>query len=120
MRQARLAAGLSLADIAGGEVSRTQIHFIEHGRSRPSRRVLDLIAERTGKPVSYFLLPGAEVRRPSPEETISNQLKTAATQVGRLGASSKLTRSEREAMKLVEVTLRQAAVFVRSVEPKAE
>lgn len=93
------------------------IHFIEHGRARPSERVLALIAERTGKPVSYFTVsppePGDEA-----DESLSHQLSSVAAQVRRFGAASRLTRSEREAMKLVEAALRHAAVLTRSIESK--
>src|SRR5260370_41872992 len=56
VREARSAAGLSLAQLAGDQVSRTFIHLIEQGRSRPSRNVLALIARRTGKPMVYFFI----------------------------------------------------------------
>lgn len=55
VRQARLDAGLSLADVAGKEITRAAIHLIETGKSRPSKDTLALLAKRTGKPVSYFL-----------------------------------------------------------------
>jgi tetratricopeptide (TPR) repeat protein len=55
VRQARLEAGLSLADVAGHQVSKAAIHLIETGRSRPSMRTLRLIAGRTNKPLSFFL-----------------------------------------------------------------
>lgn len=55
VRHARLQAGLSLAQVGGTERSRTAIHLIEVGRSRPTPETLRLIAERTGKPVEYFL-----------------------------------------------------------------
>ena len=55
VRRARIEAGLSLAQVANGAVSRTAIHLIETGRSRPSRETLELIARRTGKPVEFFL-----------------------------------------------------------------
>jgi len=58
VKQARSETGLSLADIAGGRVTRAAIHLIENGRSRPSMPVLEMIAERTGRPVSWFLAPG--------------------------------------------------------------
>jgi tetratricopeptide (TPR) repeat protein len=58
VKQARSEAGLSLAGIAGARVTRAAIHLIETGRSRPSMPVLELIAERTGRPVSWFLAPG--------------------------------------------------------------
>lgn len=55
VRQARLEAGLSLAQVAGGEVSRNAIHLVESGRARPSIATLRLIAQRTGRPVEFFL-----------------------------------------------------------------
>jgi tetratricopeptide (TPR) repeat protein/DNA-binding XRE family transcriptional regulator len=55
VRQARLEKGLSLADVAGSEVTRASIHLVEMGKMRPSMRTLQLIAQRTGRPVSYFL-----------------------------------------------------------------
>ncbi|HVH62508.1 MAG TPA: helix-turn-helix transcriptional regulator [Candidatus Dormibacteraeota bacterium] len=120
MRQARLAAGLSLADIARDDVSRTQIHFIEHGRSRPSQRVLELIAERTGRPVSYFVVSGAtESRLAHDEESVARQLSDVAARVRRFGGSKRLTRTEREAVKLLELTLRQAVALTTLLEAKA-
>ena len=58
VKQARHEAGLSLAELAGGRVTRAAIHLIETGRSRPSMPVLEMIAERTSRPVSWFLAPG--------------------------------------------------------------
>ena len=62
VRQARTDAGLSLAGVAGSDLSRTAIFLIETGKSHPTLPTLELIAERTGKPVEYFLddeLPAA-------------------------------------------------------------
>lgn len=56
MLQARKEANLSLAQVAGGIVSRTAIHFIEKGRSLPSMETLQLIAHQTRKPIEFFLL----------------------------------------------------------------
>jgi tetratricopeptide (TPR) repeat protein len=58
VKQARQQSTLSLAELAGGRVTRAAIHLIETGRSRPSMPVLEMIAERTGRPVSWFLAPG--------------------------------------------------------------
>ena len=55
VRQARSEAGLSLAGVARGDLSRTAIFLIETGKSNPTLPTLELIAERTGKPVDYFL-----------------------------------------------------------------
>ncbi len=62
VRQARSEAGLSLAGVARSDLSRTAIFLIETGKSNPTLPTLELIAERTGKPVDYFLddeLPAA-------------------------------------------------------------
>jgi transcriptional regulator with XRE-family HTH domain len=58
VRQARLEAGLTMAALGGDELTRQAVHLIEAGRARPSVPVLELIAERTGKPLSYFLVEG--------------------------------------------------------------
>ena len=104
--------------MAGQDVSRTMIHFIEHGRARPSQRVLELIAERTGKPVSYFTVSGPDSLQEG-DEPLSRQLSILATRARRFAAGDRLSRSERDAMKLVEATLRYAATLVRSLESKS-
>src|SRR5215831_1725700 len=60
-RSARLEAGLSLAELAGGRISRTALHLIETGQTRPTLPTLLLIVERTRKPIEFFLEPGEEV-----------------------------------------------------------
>lgn len=59
VRQARLEAKLSLAQVAADQVSRTAVHHIENGRTKPSLETLRLIARQTRKPIEYFLLPDA-------------------------------------------------------------
>jgi tetratricopeptide (TPR) repeat protein/DNA-binding XRE family transcriptional regulator len=56
VRQARKEAGLSLAQVAAGQVSRTAILYIETGRTKPSMETLRLISRQTRFPVNYFLL----------------------------------------------------------------
>ena len=58
-------AGLSLAEVAAGEVSRTAIHLVETGAARPSMRTLELIARRTRRPVEHFL-----AGKPEPTQAI--------------------------------------------------
>lgn len=70
VKQARLDAGLSLGQVAGGVVSRTAIYFVETGKSRPSMETLRLIAERTGRSLDYFLSrPSTMEARSSPRTT---------------------------------------------------
>jgi tetratricopeptide (TPR) repeat protein len=64
VRQARLKAGLSLAQVAGSELSRQAVHLIETGKVRPSMRSLQIIARRLGVSALTFQMPvdaGAEV-----------------------------------------------------------
>jgi tetratricopeptide (TPR) repeat protein/DNA-binding XRE family transcriptional regulator len=68
VRTARLEAGLTLAELAGKEVSRQQIHHVEVGRSRPSLATLQRIAAKTGKPLTYFLADGATPPKPGQQE----------------------------------------------------
>ncbi len=55
VRQARRDARLSLSQLARGDISRTALHLVETGKSRPSMSTLKLIADRTGKSLEYFL-----------------------------------------------------------------
>ena len=113
VREARLAAGLSLAQVAKQDVSRTFVHLIETGRSRPSRRVLALIARRTGKPISYFI--AGSTLEPEQNTDLATDLTRVAGRVRRHALAARLSRSEAEAMKLVELTLHQAAELVKAL-----
>src|SRR5437660_8880596 len=55
VKQARLEAGLSLAQLGKGHVTAPAIYLIETGRTRPSLPTLEHIARRTGRPVEFFL-----------------------------------------------------------------
>jgi tetratricopeptide (TPR) repeat protein len=64
VRQARLKAGLSLAQVAGSDLTRQAVHLIETGKVRPSMRSLQIIARRLGVSALSFQVPidaGAEV-----------------------------------------------------------
>lgn len=55
VEQARREAKLTLAQVAGGKLSRTAIHLVEKGRARPSMETLQQIARQTRKPIDFFL-----------------------------------------------------------------
>src|SRR5712692_7493728 len=82
VKQARHDAGLSLGQVAGDVVSRTAIYFVETGKSKPSMETLKLIAERTGRPLDFFL------SRPS---TMESRSSTGTVEVERLLATNNLT-----------------------------
>ena len=55
IREARQVRGLTQAALAKGIASRTYISAIELGRIKPSAENLQIIAERLGQPLSFFL-----------------------------------------------------------------
>ena len=55
VKQARQEASMSLAQVGKGRVTAPAIYLIETGRTRPSLPTLEHIAQRTGKPVEFFL-----------------------------------------------------------------
>lgn len=119
VRQARLEAGLSLAELARTDVSRTFIHFVETGASRPSRAVLTLIARRTRKPLSYFL------RSPQPNdqwpvEDLGADLRRIAAQLRRLAANSFLTRTESQELKHVALAAKHGAVLTKVIQKRVK
>ena len=52
---ARLAAGLSQRELAGEEITRNMLSSLEHDTANPSVATLRYLAERLGRPVSWFL-----------------------------------------------------------------
>ncbi|HEY4026226.1 MAG TPA: helix-turn-helix transcriptional regulator [Candidatus Dormibacteraeota bacterium] len=55
LRQARVAAGMSLAQVGGLELTRQAVHLIETGKVRPSMRSLRVLAHRLHVPVAALL-----------------------------------------------------------------
>ena len=119
VRQAREEAGLSLADLAGDSVTRTAIHYIERGRTKPSWETLQLIARRTRRPIEYFLLP-AENSLPAVDDGEIRQLErlTLSQRFGEvieLGSRALGKRWERHTLALIHFYLGQA--YCRLVRP---
>lgn len=65
-----MAAGLSLAQVGGGELTRQAVHLIETGKVRPSMRSLRVLARRLQIPVATLLVPGSD-GPPVPERAIA-------------------------------------------------
>ena len=55
LKTARLEAGLSQRQLCGDTITRNMLSQIENGSARPSMTTLQYLAQRLGKPVSYFL-----------------------------------------------------------------
>lgn len=100
IRDCRLQQHMSQQQLAGSEVSRSMICLIEKGRCKPSWDTLQILAERLGKPVEYFLdepvepselkglrslLAGLEEKPPPDPGTALEQAVTATRLAQRLG-----------------------------------
>jgi len=112
VREARTERGLSLADLAGTEVSRAFIHQLEQGLARPSLQILELVAQRTGKAVSYFT--GGEVPHPAGPD-LSSDLVATSKRLERLASTMELTEANREAFRMVVSNLRHGARLITAV-----
>lgn len=55
IKQVRLNMGLSQRQLCGDALTRNMLSQIENGSARPSMKTLGYLAERLGKPISYFL-----------------------------------------------------------------
>jgi tetratricopeptide (TPR) repeat protein len=95
-------SGLSLAQVAGGELTRAAIHLIETGRSRPSMPTLQLIASKTGKPLAYFLAD--KVQLPSQPAALDPRV----SELERLVVTGDFTGAIALAQPLLEVSLEPA------------
>jgi transcriptional regulator with XRE-family HTH domain len=113
IRQARTERGLSLADLAGTEVSRAFIHQLEQGLARPSLQILEMIAQRTGRSVSFFT-EGPEPQPGLPPDLPSDLVATSK-RLERLAGSLELSDANREAFRIVVNNLRQGARLIAAV-----
>lgn len=68
--QARQEAGLSQRQLCGDYITRNMLSQLEHGTAKPSLDTLQYLADRLGKPVSYFL----------EDEAVSNPGQTRLTE----------------------------------------
>jgi hypothetical protein len=76
--------------------------------------VLELIAQRTRKPIGYFLLPAA--RKPTAAEALADEFSRVAARVQRFVGAHRLPRKEAAAMRSVERSLRQGAIIARGID----
>jgi tetratricopeptide (TPR) repeat protein len=65
-----VAAGLSLAQVGGVELTRQAVHLIETGKVRPSMRSLRILAHRLHVPVTSLLAP-SDSRGPFDQDSVA-------------------------------------------------
>jgi tetratricopeptide (TPR) repeat protein/DNA-binding XRE family transcriptional regulator len=114
VKQARSEAGLSLAQVAGGEISRTAIYFVETGKAKPSMETLKLIAERTGRPLDYFLSRPSTMEPRSTAGTAElERLITIGDPSGALAAGHELLDGERDPEIAAQIKFLMATAHLR-------
>src|SRR6202521_2271666 len=117
-RQARLDAGLSLGQVARDDISRTAIFFVETGKAKPSMETLKLIAERTGRPLDYFLSrPSTMEPRSRAETTEIERLIATGDAAGALAAGDALLVSERDPELAAQIKFLMATAHLRLAQP---
>lgn len=120
VRQAREEAGLSLADVAGQQVSRTAIHLIEHDKVKPSMETLQHIARRTRKPLEYFLSPDDASAVPAPQNELIalEQLSVTRDFAAVIEKGTKLLRRRWDYGSMGTIHQLVGEAYCRSVRPK--
>jgi len=121
VRQARLEARLSLAQVAADQLSRTAIHLIENDRVKPSLETLRLIARKTQKPIEFFLLdPHGQPDLTEPQRELRELERLTLVRdfpaVVKLGAALLPKKWSRDDAALVHFYLGQA--YCRMVKPE--
>jgi len=114
VKQARSEAGLSLAQVAGGEISRTAIYFVETGKAKPSMETLKLIAERTGRPLDFFLSRPSTMEARSSESTVElERLVVTGDSRGALALGEALLGTERDPEIVARIRFQMATAYLR-------
>jgi tetratricopeptide (TPR) repeat protein/DNA-binding XRE family transcriptional regulator len=117
-KQARLEAGLSLGQVAGTEISRTAIYFVETGKAKPSMETLKLIASRTGRPLDYFLSrPSTMEARSSALTAEIERLITSGDAAGALAAGEAQLVAERDEEIAARIKFHMATAHLRLAQP---
>jgi len=118
LRQARLDAGLSLADVAVGSMSKQAVHLFETGRARPTMARLQAVVERLGNVTMEAVLADTTEGRMARLEQQQRyaELEVLARRVLRESGSTKRARavaSYHAGRAIVNQSPRQAIVLFR-------
>jgi len=117
-RQARLEAGLSLGQVAGTEISRTAIYFVETGKAKPSMETLKLIASRTGRPLDFFLSRPSTMEARSSAGTVEiERLIATGEHAAALDAADSLLTLERDSEIAARIKFLMSTAHLRLAQP---
>ncbi len=117
VKQARLEAGLSLGQVARGDISRTAIYFVETGKAKPSMETLRLIADRTGRPIDYFLSEPSSAPIAEDEFARLEAMLARGDNVGAAARSEHLLGQHVDAESAARIKLIAALAYLRLAQP---
>jgi tetratricopeptide (TPR) repeat protein/DNA-binding XRE family transcriptional regulator len=118
VKQARLEAGLSLGQVARGDISRTAIYFVETGKAKPSLETLKLISDRTGKPLDYFLVsPIREDRAASFAVTEIERLLVTGDNLGAASAGETALGQQLDPDSAARIKFYMSMAYLRMAQP---
>jgi transcriptional regulator with XRE-family HTH domain len=115
VREARIEAGLTMAEVAGDEFTRGAIYLFESGRARPSREALELIARRTSKPLSFFLADGGAAGALSEADELRAKVELEALR----GRPERVVELARAAIEVTHAPTARARLLLRLAEAEA-
>lgn len=117
VKQARVDAGLSLGQVARGDISRTAIYFVETGKAKPSMETLRLIADRTGRPVDYFLIEPATAPLAESQLAELERMMSLGDNVGVAARSEHLLGQRLDEASEARIKLIAALAYLRLAQP---
>ena len=104
--------------MAGGAISRTAIYFVETGKAKPSMETLKLIAERTGRPLDYFLARPSTMEPRSSAPTLEVELLLATNDPqGAVAAGKEILGKDQDPETVARTKALMAYALLRLAQP---
>jgi tetratricopeptide (TPR) repeat protein len=111
-------AGLSLGQVARDDISRTAIYFVETGKAKPSMETLELIAQRTGQALDFFLSgAGGVEQHPAARIAELERLLATGNNAGVVGAAEAALDQKYDAESEARIKLVASMAYLRLAQP---
>jgi len=117
VKQARQQAGMSLGQVARDDISRTAIYFVETGKARPSMETLQLIADRTGQPLDFFLATGDGYFHPEAKIVELERLMSTGDNAGVVAVAEGALAQKSDAETQARIRLIASLAYLRLAQP---
>ena len=109
---------MSLGQVARDDISRTAIYFVETGKARPSMETLQLIADRTGQPLDFFLaMSGDGYFHPEAKIAELERLMSTGDNAGVVAVGEAALVQSSDAQTLARIRLIASLAYLRLAQP---